>query len=330
MTSFQRMEMFVEFKRGDTSDPFHAKGQKSFEKLHETTCTTRGQIVLYSTVLQTYQFRTWVFSIGIFGNVARLFRWDRAGAIVSEPISFTDRQNCDLEEFLYRFDKMTPVQRGFDPTVVDATQEEAVAFDNTIQSTVENGNVALMKGLFDSVGDGVKYLRRKIEILDGKDKAGKAKAESYIIGQPIATANSATGRATRGFVAMSTKDQRLVFLKDSWRPDLPGMMGEGHWFEKLKGARNISAFTHGSDVRSAVMEGIDAGESDPPEGRFQHTHTNLHAKDYGKPENTIGYIHYRTVQCEFYVPLRMFKHSNHLVRIMLDIAKGTSWLSSTS
>jgi len=80
--------MFVEFKRGTTSDPFYSDNRLQFEKLFEKTCATRGRIVLYSTRLQTYQFRTWTFSIGIFGDVARLFRWDRAGAIVSEPIPY--------------------------------------------------------------------------------------------------------------------------------------------------------------------------------------------------------------------------------------------------
>jgi hypothetical protein len=43
LTSFQRMEMFVEFKRGNTFDPF--RNELPFEKLFETTCETRGQIV---------------------------------------------------------------------------------------------------------------------------------------------------------------------------------------------------------------------------------------------------------------------------------------------
>ncbi|KAF9643425.1 hypothetical protein BDM02DRAFT_3264101 [Thelephora ganbajun] len=33
----------------------------------------------------------------------------------------------------------------------------------------------------------------------------------------------------------------------------------------------------------------------------------------------VGYIHYRTVQCEFYVPLNMFKDSKHLTQIIHDI-----------
>jgi len=150
LASFQRMEMFVEFKRGNTSDPFHTDNHLPFEKLFETTCNTRGQIVLYSTRLQTYQFRTWAFSVGIFGDVARLFRWDRAGAIVSEPISYCEEGNRDLAEFLCRFDRMDRTRRGWDPTVFNATPEEAADFDRAIKTVVGKGENALLEQLFDS------------------------------------------------------------------------------------------------------------------------------------------------------------------------------------
>ena len=48
LTCFQRMGMFVEFKCGNTSDPFYSGERMPFEKLFETTCVTRGQIILYS------------------------------------------------------------------------------------------------------------------------------------------------------------------------------------------------------------------------------------------------------------------------------------------
>ena len=318
--------MFVEFKRGNTSDPFYSHDRLPFEKLFETTCATRGQIVLYSTRLQTYQFRTWAFSVGIFGNVARLFRWDRAGAIVSEPIPYCERGNHDLAEFLRRFDLMDSLQRGWDPTVFDATPEEAAAFDRTVKTVVGEGKNALLGTLLDSVGDSDNYPRRRVEISapDGEDE----RVVSYIVGRSIANARSPTGRATRGFVAMSKDTGRLVFLKDSWRPDIPGMMGEAHWFEKLKEARNISSFLHGSDVGCVVVRTRGAARTPrPPTNPSQHTLTNLYSDDFCGVRKMVGYIHYRTVQCEFYVPLNMFKDSKHLTQIMYDIIIGTSLLS---
>ena len=322
--------MFVEFKRGATSDPFHSDNQLPFEKLFETTCATRGQIVLYSTRLQTYQFRTWAFSVGIFGNVARVFRWDRAGAIVSEPILYCGDGGRDLAEFLHRFDLMDRTQRGWDPTVFDATLEESVAFDRAIKVAVGEEENSLLDTLLDSVGNKDDYPRRRVEIPTSDDDNGRV--VSYIVGRSIANARSPTGRATRGFVAMSKDTGRLVFLKDSWRLDIEGMMGEAHWFGKLDGARNISAFLHGSDVRCVVVRRRGAARpSSPPTTPFQHTLTNLYSEDYGGIQSMMGYIHYRTVQCEFYVPLDMFKDSKHLAQIMHDIIIGTitfSFLSS--
>jgi len=318
--------MFVEFKRGNTSDPFCSHDQVPFEKLFETTCATRGQIVLYSTRLQTYQFRTWAFSVGIFGNVARLFRWDRAGAIVSEPIPYCEKGNHDLAEFLRRFDLMDRVQRGWDPTVFDATPGEAAAFDAAVKAIVGEGKNVLLKTLLDSVGDEASYPRRRVEIPtpDGRGE----RVVSYIVGRSIANAGSPTGRATRGFVAMSKDTSKLVFLKDSWRPDIPGMMGEAHWFEKLEGAKNISAFLHGSDVRCVVVRRRRAARTPgPPTSPSQRTLTDLHSDDFGGVQKMVGYIHYRTVQCEFYVPLNMFKDSKHLTQIMYDIIIGGSLLS---
>ena len=317
--------MFVEFKRGNTSDPFHGGEHMSFEKLFENTCATRGQIILYSTQLQTYQFRTGFFSIGIFGEVARLFRWDRAGAIVSEPIPYSQSGNLELVEFLCRFDMMDRDQRGLDPTVSDASPDEAAAFENAINTVVADKENRLLKELLDSVGEVGNYPRKKIEIPTGSDGSGDP--ASYIVGRSIANARSPTGRATRCFVAMSGETKELVFLKDSWRPDIPGMKGEAHWFGRLKGARNISAFLHGSDVRARRVA-TTTGTAGTPTDIFQHTLTNLHSEDYGGPQMMMGYIHYRTVQCEFYVPLHMFKDSKHLVEIILDIIEGAIFLPS--
>jgi len=320
--------MFVEFKRGTTSDPSYSDNRLQFEKLFEKTCATRGRIVLYSTRLQKYQFRTCAFSIGIFGDVARLFRWDRAGAIFSEPILYCRAGNCELAEFLCRFDLMDRTQRGWDPTVFDATSEEAAAFDDAIKTIVRDGKNELLKTLIDSVGNKVNYPRRRIEIFVPNTKED-GRAVSYIVGRSIAHARSPIGRATRGFVAMSKDTGKLVFLKDSWRPDILGMMGEGHWFGKLEGARNISAFLHGSDVRSVVVR--RRGVAMMPrhlKNPLQRTLTDSYSEDYGGIQRMVGYIHYRTVQCELYVPLDMFKDSRHLTQIAHDAIIGTSAFSS--
>ena len=321
------MELFVEFKREDGSDPFNDDGSP-FEKVFDTARKTRGEIIRYSTVQQIWQFRTWTFSVAIFGDVARLFRWDRAGTVVSGPIPYREEGNRDLVEFLHRFDMMDRTQRGWDPTVFDASPEEIADFDKAIKDAVEDGENVSLRSLFASVGDKGRYLRRRIEIPKREGEGKGERAVSYIVGRSIETPRSPTGRATRVFVAMSMDTKKLVFLKDSWRPNFPGMKGESEWFEKLEGARNVFAFLHGSDVRCVVVRGRGRVETpDPDLDLIQRTLTDVHSEEFRGIKDMLGYIHYRTVQCEFYVPLYRFRDSKHLTQIMRDIVNGASLFS---
>jgi len=61
---------------------------------------------------------------------------------------------------------------------------------------------------------------------------------------------------------------------------------------------------------------------DPPTHTLRHAFTNLYSEDYGWIQRIMGYVHYRTVQCELYSPLNMFKDSKHLTQIIHDIAIG--------
>jgi hypothetical protein len=120
---------------------------------------------------------------------------------------------------------------------------EAAAFDDAVETIVGGGKNVLLKNLFNSVGNGAKYPRRKVEMPTGGDEDGRM--VSYIVGRSIANAKSLTGRATRCFVAMSMETGKLVFLKDSWRLDVEGMKGEAHWFGRLREAKieHLRVFT---------------------------------------------------------------------------------------
>ena len=316
------MELFVEFKRGSTSDPFNMDGKVPFPKTFETTCASRGQMVLYATRLQMYQFRTFVFSVGIFGNVARLFRWDRSGAIVSAPIMYAEEGNRELSEFFYRLNLTDRAQRGWDPTVSDATSKEAEDFDQAIETVVGDGENKLFENLLESVGDKANYPRKKVDVLD--PSGGQI---SYIVGRSMMYPKSPTGRCTRGFVAMDMKAKKLTFLKDSWRPDIAGVKSESHWYNMLKGARNIAAFSHGSDVGRVVVRKGATTRGRQNGIQPQRTLTQNYAMKFSGIDNMMGYVHYRIVQCEFYVPLTMFRDSKHLTEIMYDVLLGKTFPS---
>jgi hypothetical protein len=341
ITSFQNMEMFVEFKHGSSSDPF-ATEEKFFPKLFNNTCASRGQITLYSVRQQAYQFRTSILTVGIFGNVARLFRWDRTGCKVTVPIDYSSREgNLQLTEFFLRLDRMAddPEARGWDPTVEDATEEEGEDFAEAVRMACEGrpkpkqrktrkqrkeaeGEEVMPDPMFrklvQGVGDPSRYPRKKVYVLDGDAEKG------YIVGRPTSVLKAPTGRATRGFVGMSVDTKELVFLKDSWRPDVEGIQPEDSWYQMLlkkkqkkkhEGMKYIGAYSHGSDVY-ATRKFVRC------EDKKQRTITHLYAKDHGRVESMMGYVHHRVVQSELYLPLEMFRDSKHLTSIMYDIANG--------
>ncbi|KAI1784568.1 hypothetical protein LXA43DRAFT_1122363 [Ganoderma leucocontextum] len=55
----------------------------------------------------------------------------------------------------------------------------------------------------------------------------------YLVGKPIFAPHGLIGRGTRGYIALEWKTQRLVFLKDAWRPFYQGVDQEGTTLELL-------------------------------------------------------------------------------------------------
>ena len=253
------------------------------------------------------------------------------------PINYsTEKGNRQLTEFFLRFDRMAddPEARGWDPTVKEATVEEVEDFAEAVkvacegrpkperrkactQKEAEGEEKApdpVFCQLVQSVGDPSWYPRKRVSVFDGED------TRNYIVGRSISDPKDATGRATRGFVAMSVETKKLVFLKDSWRIDVEDIRPEGHWYQVLlkkrrRGAKYIGAYSHGSDVY-ATKKFVRCQDEK------QRTITHLYAKDHGRVEAMMGYIHYRVVQPELYLPLKSFRDSKHLTNIMYDVAQG--------
>ncbi|RPD63393.1 hypothetical protein L227DRAFT_642693 [Lentinus tigrinus ALCF2SS1-6] len=79
---------------------------------------------------------------------------------------------------------------------------------------------------------------------------------TLLVGRPMFQASGLIGRGTRGFVALDWQSQRLVFLKDSWRPYYEGMQEEGEIIEKLNkaGVPNIPTVLAHGDVEEQETE----------------------------------------------------------------------------
>lgn len=79
----------------------------------------RGQAMSYAGHIFYYQHRTAFFMLFVNGDMFRVMRWDRSGVIVSEAKDYVSDLNKTrvLLQILHGFSKLSPEQRGIDPTV---------------------------------------------------------------------------------------------------------------------------------------------------------------------------------------------------------------------
>ena len=130
-TDSSAVELFIKFKQSGADDPFFNFPQSQASSSDKTnpfmkdtveSRTTCGQITAYATSHMSAQYWTHVFFILICEDYARLIRWDRSGAIVTEPIYY----NVDphLFHFFILFDHSQPNVRGQDTIVRSANSED--------------------------------------------------------------------------------------------------------------------------------------------------------------------------------------------------------------
>ena len=315
VTSFLRMELFVELKCDPAYDPFRDLPDGEMEEKNSNNGRgTRGQCLLYAANQLAYQHRLFSFSLVICGRTARFIRCDREGVVVSAGIDCSQRQNLVIE-FLQRFNQLTAEQRGFDPTAVQATPEEIESFESAV-AKVE------IESLRRTVGDGQVYPRFRLEVR-GADNG----ISYYIVGKALDYNLGVTGRCTRGFLALDLSTKECVFLKDMWRPDVPGVKPEHVWYKELAEAKvpHLTKFKHASDVipSSPPVNYYGTAALDPTETRAQRGLTFRLKRLFPSQGSSLqGHIHYRLVQNEICRSLSEFTNSRHLVVVMLDSLKG--------
>ncbi|KAI0273371.1 hypothetical protein BC834DRAFT_205318 [Gloeopeniophorella convolvens] len=96
--------------------PGHVKYHEGFRPLY-------SRMFDFASTLHRLQFRIFSFSIALFGDTGRLFRWDRSGVVYTQPFEWK-KQPETLFEFFWRFNHLSPAERGHDPTVLPATADE--------------------------------------------------------------------------------------------------------------------------------------------------------------------------------------------------------------
>ncbi|OBZ73823.1 hypothetical protein A0H81_06330 [Grifola frondosa] len=108
--------MWIEFKKkGRKDDAFNDAAKKLFEVDSQHAAQVRGQLIAYAEMAMNRQHRTHLYSVYVMHKFARLIRWDRAGAVVSEKFDYKKNPEI-LGEFFWRFSHMTDEAQGYDPT----------------------------------------------------------------------------------------------------------------------------------------------------------------------------------------------------------------------
>ena len=262
-------------------DPFDDKIE-SFERSTGQAQDTLGQICSYATAQMAAQFRTHLFSLLLFREYARILRWDRAGVIVTQKINL-----ADLSKFLWRYDKMTRVQQGFDEDIVPISLKEVEQFDpKALKKLTTSKNPLLFSITFP----------------DGN---------RFVIQTPVYMGTaSPTGRSTRTFHALHLQTGNIVFLKDTWRVISPGLIPEHEVYDKLKAANvpNVASVLTYKDIDGHVTRTLNFEQAPWLKSRGTRRFRKFQ--------------HYRLVLHQVARPLESFLNTKVLVRVILDALEG--------
>ncbi|KAF8234088.1 hypothetical protein L208DRAFT_1394550, partial [Tricholoma matsutake] len=241
-TDFSKMELFVEFKKADTSDPFRdpkdplhpEAGDFRFENDSDDAQLVRGQLASYAAAHGGCQFRVHIFSVLVCGTYARFIRWDRDGATVTRRFNYIENPHF-LADFFRRYDHLDRLQQGHDTSVSSLIPEDFQQIQH-FESRLRDDNPA----------------HREFRILMVPDRDEPKVEKRFVVSfPPKYTARSPFGRATRPMLAFDMETREIVFLKDYWRADVDGMEKEGEIYALLESNRvpNIAPFGKGNDVR---------------------------------------------------------------------------------
>ncbi|KAH9830628.1 uncharacterized protein C8Q71DRAFT_862381 [Rhodofomes roseus] len=193
------ISIFVDVNTAETDDPI-AKSRSSH-------AATLQHIEESANCMMVAQGRLFVFAIGVYGRLARIYRFDRAGIMASPAFEYAEHPEI-LHEFLWRF--LNPFEYGCivvgsDPTIRELTDGE--------YSWAHGGVRQYEK---DEERDG-KFIERQDVCRWFSFRNGEGRRIEYL-GYKIVSASvdHVFGRGVVVWKALS-KGEKRVIIKDVWR-----------------------------------------------------------------------------------------------------------------
>ncbi|EKM52418.1 uncharacterized protein PHACADRAFT_198473 [Phanerochaete carnosa HHB-10118-sp] len=304
----------------------------------EKALGSRAQFFKYATELMVRQHRTHLFAVYVAGSWARLFRFDRAGCIVTEPISLL-HDGLSFQNFHFRLLRSSREVQGYDTTV-----KLANSADIKILKANEPDNEHLKKH-WQTLTNEENYRRYPVYKVEcpmvslhdsGSDSGSSVDVDRpsltgpYLIGKSISSHYSPTGRCTRGFIAFDLGSRRMVFFKDQWRSVLrPRTELDAYRRLHRHHVRHIATPIAGGDVEQYTLT-QELIFSLP-----KRVHTRFVTKEVGRPlEDYDNAIHLLEVvgmallaHKEAWEKAEILHRDVSVGNIMIGIERGTAFLN---
>ncbi|KAI0270559.1 hypothetical protein BC834DRAFT_841404 [Gloeopeniophorella convolvens] len=237
-----------------------------------------GQLIAYAEQHFAHQFRTFVFSVLIFGSQVRLFRWDRSGVVYTEPSSW--RTTHHLLDFPWRFNRLPDQARGFDTTITPYTGSLADEVFAAIAG----------RGIHLTLPSDREKTLHEILVCDG---TGDPQGRRYLAPDAQWHNPALFGRATYGYISYELTSDNIVYIKDCWRVDFPEKTKEGDVYRRLhqEEVPNIPVFDRDWDVcgrndgqphKTRTQEFLSPQERDR-DSIIPHVHYRMVLRTVGKP-----------------------------------------------
>lgn len=302
-TLFSRAVMPFEVKNDPKKRPFGDSGE--LLQTQEARMT-RGQIAEYAAEILSRQHRSHLFFASVFQYKVNFLYIDRVSTVISESID-CQKQPKEFLQFFCRLGSMTREQLGYDPTATPASIKEievmrqrALRMDGYQKTYVDSA-------ISDALEQKEKSLWPIYKLLvppNIKDPQ-QIGPQAFLVGKPRSCSSSLTGRSTKGFVAYDVRKDEFVFLKDSWRADIPRGRSESDVYLMLQAAKvdNIATFRCGGDV-------------EPRQRTKSQKYFNTETVDF------IARIHHRLVIEEIGKPLDDYESAHELTQVMYGALKG--------
>ena len=323
------MDLFVEWKPDATRDGYRETfvGKDTLDYPSKRALKLRGQMFTFAGRLMDSQPRLFTFAIDIYGDRARLYRFDPSCVVVSEPILLHEDARL-LDEFFLRYTAASPLQRGYDPTMIPATESEKTLFRARVQEYLDRAEKRSLRAHPQAKTLINEVFRVQVNDLEGNP-------HWYLSCKPgqLSSDRSPCGRFTRGFIAtpaisndctppngghqetLHNDRANLFWLKDSWRPTCTESEISIYHKLKAKGVPNLPDIVCAGDI---LDEGVHQGTLN------DSLLSDCNDSFWARPTKTIRHMVHHRIVSGLLIPLTSVRNARELLLVGRDILTSES------